>query len=118
MKEPTSPIQTSRYDAVVILNELLSPSPRHQTLYEEKIVMMLVGSEDDARERAISYAREQEDSYQNQYSETITHRFKAIKDVQLMPPELETRTTIYSRLFSNIETYEAFDAGGGGLDVA
>lgn len=117
MKENISPIQTSRYYAVVILNELSSPSPSHKTLYEEEVVMISASSEDDARERAISCGKEQEDSYQNQSGETITHRFKAVKDVQLMPPELESGTTVYSRFFSNIKTYEAFDADASGLEV-
>lgn len=119
MAENISPLQKSRYYAAVILNELSSPSPSHRTLYEEEIVMLLADSEDDARERAISHAKAQEDSYQNQYGETITHKFKVVKDVQLMPPELESGTTVYSRFFSNIKTYEAFDADASGLeDVA
>lgn len=117
MPDTLSRIETCRYYAVVILNELSSLSPSHKTLYEEEIVMILAGSEDDARARVISYAKEQEDSYQNQFGETITHRLKAVKDVQMMPPELESGTTVYSRFFSDIETYEAFDADASGLAV-
>jgi hypothetical protein len=121
MNEDTFPMQSSRYYAAVILNELSSPSPSHQTLYEEEIVLILADSEANARELTISHAKAQEDSYQNQYGETITHRFKAIKDIRLMPPEIGSGTTVYSRFFNNIETYEAFDAdtsGQAAMDVA
>jgi hypothetical protein len=114
VQENTFP--TERYYAVVILNELSSPSPSHRTLYEEEIIMILSVSENDARERGIRYAKAQECSYQNQFSQTINHRFKAVKDVQMMP-ELTKETTVYSRFFSNIETYEAFDADASGLEV-
>ena len=117
MQENVSPIQTTRYYAVVILNELSSPSPNHTTLYEEEIVMIMADSENDARVRAINNAKAQEDSYQNQYGETITHKFRVIKDIQLMPLGLESGTTVYSRFFRNIETYEAFDADASGRDI-
>lgn len=117
MKENISPIQTARYYAAVILNELSSLSPTHTTLYEEEVVMILAHSEDDARTQATSNAKAQEDSYQNQYGETITHKFLDIKDIQLMPPSLESGTTVYSRFFKNMEAYEAFDKDASGQDI-
>lgn len=117
MKENIAPVQPARYYAAVILNELSSQSSGHTTLYEEEIVILLASSENDARSQAISSAKAQEDSYQNQSGEIITHKFIDIKDIQLMPPSLESGTTVYSRFFRNIETYAAFDADASGQNI-
>jgi hypothetical protein len=121
MKKDTFSTHAPRYYAAIILNEISSISPGHKTLYEEEIVLILASSEAEAKELATSHAKAQEDSYQNQYGETVTHSFKAIKDIQLMPPEISSGTTVYSRFFNDLETYEAFDADASGraaIDVA
>lgn len=114
MESPITSTPLSRYYAVVVLYQSSSEASNYETLYEEEIAIVLATSDEDARERAIAHAKEQEDTYRNGRGELVTHQFKVIKDVHLMPPEIESGTTIYSRFFRDLSSYEAFEADASG----
>ena len=102
-------MDSNSYYAAVIIYETSSPSTTYKPLYEEEVALIEASSEEEAKERAISHANEQETSYENQYGETITNSFKLLADIQLIQSKPEHGTSIYTRFFRNYDAYAAFE---------
>jgi hypothetical protein len=74
------------------------------------VVLIEAHSEEDAKHKAIKYARQQESSYKNGDGETIVNTFKAIVDVQRMiDADMIHGSTLYVRHFRDYGAYESFE---------
>lgn len=106
---PTMPNLNRRYSAV-ILYVSTAPAVDRVPLYEEEVVLIEARSEEEAKHKAIEYAKQQETSYQNGDGETIVNTFKAIVDVQRMiDAEMTHGSTLYVRHFRDYQAYESFE---------
>src|SRR5215831_1972083 len=65
----------------VILYESKCSGEGYRPLYEESFVLISAASEDEAREKAHTYAEDQQSTYQNEQGETITWSVKHVVDV-------------------------------------
>ena len=100
--------QDSRYAAVIIF-ESSSNAPNYESLYEEEIIMIHAISKEDAKVKAIAYAKAAEHSYKNEADETINVTFKTLVDVQSMIEASDDVQTLYFRHFRDYPAYEAFE---------
>lgn len=84
----------------------------YDALYEEQIVLIAADSKEQVREKAITYARQEEHRYQNCLNKTVMVSFKLLLEVQssLYKSEtISTGTEVYSRFFRDYTAYEAFE---------
>lgn len=99
----------------VLVNEITVDNPGHVPSYEESIVVLRAGSEEDAERIALAYAHDAETSYLNEDGETVRWRFRRLSglglalDGDLDPQRLRTGMEIYSRFFSDLDAYDAVD---------
>ena len=65
---------------------------------------------EQAREKALKYAKHQENSYRNIYKDTITWSLKHIIDVALvLDDSFDNGTELYARHFRNYQAYCSFE---------
>lgn len=94
----------------VILYESSSSAPEYKPLYEECFVLVKAISVEEAYEKALSHAKEQEGSYQNEYKDTITWSLKQVVDVNsVLSDEFDDGIELYARHFRNYEAYRLFE---------
>lgn len=95
----------SPFYIAVILYESPTTAPNNVPLYEESLLLIKAGSEEEAREKALKWANEPY-GYKNQYGNTVTWLFKQLVHVrQLFNNDINDGTEIYSRYFQNYEAY-------------
>jgi Domain of unknown function (DUF4288) len=94
----------------VVLYESSSDASDYQPWYQEGFVLIKASSLEEAKEKALNYAKREQVSYQNEYKETITWSLKRLVDVNnLLYDEFEDGTEIYARHFQNYEAYKQLD---------
>ena len=97
----------------VILYQSSADVLDYQPLYQEGFFLLKATSLEEAKKKALVYAKQQEVSYQNEAGETITWFFKQIVDVNsLLYNELEDGTELSARHFQNYEAYKQLDIAG------
>lgn len=102
--------QQSFYIAV-ILYESSSTQPEYKPLYQECFVLIKATSVENAREKALSHASQEQVSYQNEKGDTITWSLKQLVDVNsVLYDEFDECTELYVRHFHNYEAYRLFEA--------
>lgn len=70
--------------------------PEDDDLYEERIVLLRSGSEDEAKAKAEAIAREQGEKYKNVYEETVRWSFVEVIDVkQVLSESIADGTEVY-----------------------
>ena len=105
----SNPTREQRKYAVVFVFESTLASSTEPLLYEEEIVMFSAESEEDARKKAIAYAKGQTHSYRNGFGEIVNVSMKALVDVQEMIEEPCSGATLYYRHFRDYSAYENFE---------
>jgi len=94
----------------VILYESSSSASEYKPLYEECFVLIKATSLEEANEKALIYAREQEGSCQNEYNDTITWSLKQVVDVNsVLYDKFDDGTELYARHFRSYEAYRLFE---------
>lgn len=94
----------------VILYESSSDAPDYKPLYQECFTLIKAKSLKKAREKALSHAKKEEGSYQNEYGQTITWFVKQIVDINnVLDDTFEDVSDLYVRHFCNYEAYSLFE---------
>ncbi|GAB4205082.1 MAG: hypothetical protein Fur006_60820 [Coleofasciculaceae cyanobacterium] len=95
----------------VILYESSSTKPEYKPLYQECFVLIKATSVEEAREKALSHASQEQVSYQNEKGDTITWSLKQVVDVNsVLYDEFDDFTELYARHFRNYEAYRLFES--------
>jgi len=95
----------------VILYESSSNVPHYKPLYEECFTLIEATSLEEAREKALVCAKNNEHSYENVCGETITWVTKKIVDVNnVLDDSFKDYTDLYARHFRNYEAYHSFES--------
>lgn len=108
--------EQKRYIAIV-LYEYSCPNPDYESLFEECWSIIDADSVEQARQKVETLAQQNEDSYQNQYGETITVKVKHIVDVApllYLNRSIIDGTDLYARFFRNYQAYCDFEPLLGG----
>ena len=106
----TSSAELDFYVAVLVI-ESSSDSADYEPLYEESFVLLKAESEDEAREKAAEYGKQQEASYHNENHELVTWKLKRVVEVKpIEDATFDDGTELYSRFFRNFAGYEAFES--------
>ena len=101
--------QQSFYVAIA-LYESASSNPQCQTLYEECFVLLKAASLEQAREKALTFTKQQEGSYETEDKNMVTWSLKHIVDVApILYESFEDGTELYARHFRNYEAYLDFE---------
>ncbi len=101
--------EQSLYIAIIIY-ESSSNSPDYKPLYQESFVLIKATSLEEAKEKALIHALQQQGSYQNENNDTITWSLKQIVDVNsVLYDGLDNGTELYARHFRNYEAYCLFE---------
>lgn len=94
----------------VILYESSSDTPNYKPLYQECFVLIRAMSLEEAKKKALSHAKKEEGSYQNEYGQTITWFMKQILDVNnVLSDKFNEVTDLYARHFCNYDAYCSFE---------
>ena len=104
--------QPTEYYSAVVIFASDSPAAAYEPLYEEVVVLISAESEEQATEKAISYGKSHEHSYQNCYGETISVSFKRLVAVKELLDELkdfDKGVEVHYRYFDDYTVYETFE---------
>jgi hypothetical protein len=115
---PDEGTETQYYAAVLVLASS-STAPAADPTYEETVVLLPVSSQQEPREQAHAYGREQETSYLNGEGDTVTWILVGVVDVALVLDDEDlTRVgdeqpgcgvEVYSRHFRDYAAYRRFE---------
>lgn len=101
--------QAEFYVAVLVL-ESTSELEGHTPLYEESFVLLKAESDDEAQEKARSYGKQQEVSYEDENHRLVTWKLKQVAEVkQLEDATFDDGSELFSRFFRNYSAYQSFD---------
>lgn len=94
----------------VILYESSSNVSGYKPLYQECFFLIKACSLEEANEKALLYANQEQVSYENVNNEIITWSLKHIISVDLVvDDEFSDGAEIYARYFRNYDAYRLFD---------
>jgi len=103
-------VQKLTFYIAVIVYEFSSDAPNYQPLYREDYVLVNASSDEDAKQKALQIAKQQEGTYKNGQGEDITLTLKHIIDVNpVLSEKFEHGADLYSRHFRNYQAYVAFE---------
>lgn len=69
-----------------------------QNFFEESIILVNATSFDDAYEKAEKYGRENEETYQNEYDQTVLYVFVDTLDCYVLGKTIESETQVYASI--------------------
>ncbi len=113
--DPLAELRTQRaepdvYVAVLVV-ETTSDAAEHQPLYEESFVLLKAADEEEAREKARSFGKELETSYEDEHHQPITWKLKDVVDVRpVEDATFDDGTELYSRFFRDYQAYRSIGA--------
>lgn len=98
------------YVAVILL-ESSSAHKDYTPLYDETIILIAANSQEEAKEKAASYGEESQTKFKNKYGVDIEWKLRKVVDVNdILRDDFENDVVeIYSRHFSDINSYEGID---------
>ncbi|CAM00246.1 uncharacterized protein DUF4288 [Saccharopolyspora erythraea NRRL 2338] len=113
---PVSSVDPDFYVAVLVTEGVTEGSDK--PLYEESFVLLKAESEEEAREKAAEYGKQQETSYRNENDQDITWKLRHVVDVRLVEDAtFDDGSELYSRFFRNFDGYRSFEPLLGGEEL-
>ncbi|MFR9729969.1 DUF4288 domain-containing protein [Saccharopolyspora sp. MS10] len=105
----TSSAEAEFYVALLLI-EISSESAAEPQLYEESFVLVKAESDEEAREKAVGYGKQQGASYPNEDGEIVTWKFKELVEVKKVEDAtFDDGAELYSRFFRNYSAYRSFE---------
>ncbi|GAA2812271.1 DUF4288 domain-containing protein [Saccharopolyspora taberi] len=102
----------------VLVTEATTDDGAGGPLYEESFVLLKAESEEEAREKAAEYGKQQETSYRNENDELVSWKLKHVVDVrQVEDATFDDGSELYSRFFRGYQGYRSFEPRLGGEEV-
>ena len=109
----------SFYIAVILYESSSSDAPGYQPMYQECFALIKAASLEEANQKALAHANQEEVSYQKENKETITWSLKQIVDVNaVLDDSFDDGCELYARHFQNYAAYSLFEPLlSGGMSV-
>ncbi|WP_243789931.1 DUF4288 domain-containing protein [Saccharopolyspora gloriosae] len=108
--QPSATSAKAEFYVALMLIEISSESATEPQLYEESFVLVKAESDEEAKEKAVSYGKQQAASYPNEDGELITWKFKELIEVkQVEDATFDDGSELYSRFFRNYTAYRSFE---------
>lgn len=102
--------ESARPYVALLLFGFASPAPGHRPLFREDVTLLHATSREDAEALAAEHGRSQENTYRNEVGEEITLRLLQVVDVvESLDDDLTGTADLYSRHFTDLASYRAFD---------
>ncbi|GAB3284268.1 DUF4288 domain-containing protein [Parasphingorhabdus pacifica] len=97
------------YVAALVL-ESSSEAEGHAPLYEESFVLVKAESDEEAKEKATSYGKQQQLSYEDEHHRLVTWKLKEVAEVQqLEDATFDDGSELFSRFFRNYSAYRSIE---------
>ncbi|MCX2733315.1 DUF4288 domain-containing protein [Saccharopolyspora sp. NFXS83] len=108
--QPSTTSAKAEFYVALMLIEISSESAAEPQLYEESFVLVKAESDEEAKEKAVGYGKQQAASYHNEDGELITWKFKELIEVkQVEDATFDDGSELYSRFFRNYSAYRSFE---------
>lgn len=115
---PSSFSSQAEFYVAVLLLESSSDSPAHTPLYEESFVLLKAESDAEATEKAASYGKQQETSYEDEKHQLVSWKLKQVVEVkQIEDATFDDGSELYSRFFRNHEAYRSLEPLSGDEEI-